>query len=102
MERYEPLAFAVYSGRTPEMKAVVAPLRMPADRMTAGELEETCILGGGDPFSPKDKVAPGVLSVLRELNPSLQNTKDKAQDEKVPIRGRRLELAKWIDRKSVV
>ncbi|TXT32700.1 MAG: hypothetical protein FD138_2040, partial [Planctomycetota bacterium] len=61
-ERYEPRAVTVYSGRTPEVKAVVAPVRMPAQRMTAGELEVTCILSGGDPFSPRDQVTPGMLS----------------------------------------
>lgn len=91
MERYEPLAFAVYSGRTPEMKAVTAPLRMPAERMTAGELEETCILGGGDPFSPKEKVQPGILSVINGLNPSSLIPHPSSE-----IAGRRLDLAKWI------
>ena len=37
---------------------------MPADRMSAGELEDTCILTGGDPFASGTKVKPGVLSVL--------------------------------------
>ncbi|QIF02555.1 DUF1549 domain-containing protein [Roseimicrobium sp. ORNL1] len=88
-ERYEPIAFSVYSGRTPEMKSVSAPLRMPPNRMTTGELEETSILGGGDPFSPKERVAPGVLSAAAE---SWGHRTTITGD----IAGRRLDLAKWI------
>jgi hypothetical protein len=91
LDRYEPVAFAVYSGRTPEMKAVTAPLKMPEAPMTDGELEETCILPGGDPFSPKDKVKPGVLSAVNGLNPSTPNS-----PLSTGISGRRLDLAKWI------
>ncbi len=89
LERYEPYAFSVYDGRTPQMVAVLQPLRMPPDRMTAGELEETAILGGGDPFSPTTKVAPGVLSVLS------QTTELKAELP-TEVEGRRLALARWI------
>ena len=39
LERYEPFALAVYNGRTPEVKSVNAPVRMPASRMEQGELE---------------------------------------------------------------
>jgi mono/diheme cytochrome c family protein len=64
LDRYEPFALSVYSGRTPELKAVLSPQRMPGNRMDAGILEETCILVGGDPFSPSQPVTPGVLSVV--------------------------------------
>ncbi len=87
LERYEPFALSVYSGRTPDVKAVVAPVRMPASRMTAGELEETCVLTGGDPFSLGQKVKPGVLSVLGEV-----------QKTPIPeaITGRRKAFADWV------
>jgi mono/diheme cytochrome c family protein len=49
LERYEPFALAVYNGRTPQMTSVVAPLRLPQNRMEQGDLEQTCILTGGDP-----------------------------------------------------
>jgi len=86
LDRYEPFAHTVYGGRTPELKAVYNPLRMPADRMTEGELEESHILTGGDPFALGEKVQPGVLSVLA----SVQNTP-------VPdtVEGRRTALADW-------
>lgn len=92
LDRYEPVAFSVYSGRTPQMKSVTAPLRMPADRMKLGELEETCILGGGDPFSPKEKVTPGTLSVVNGLN---EKTRESSKVREA-ITGRRLDLARWI------
>ncbi|MCI0699511.1 MAG: PSD1 and planctomycete cytochrome C domain-containing protein [Planctomycetia bacterium] len=82
-DRYEPFALSVYSGRTPVVRSVSAPFRIPKDANT-GELEVTHILGGGDPFSPKEKVAPGVLSAVGEA--------------KIPdtIAGRRTALAEWI------
>ncbi|MBI5395900.1 MAG: PSD1 domain-containing protein [Verrucomicrobia bacterium] len=89
-DRYKPVAFSVYSGRSPEVKSVVAPMRMPANRMTAGELEESCILSGGDPFSPKDKVAPAVLSAVEAF------VADAAAPVPQSITGRRLALADWI------
>ena len=84
LERYEPIAFSVYSGRTPPLKSVTAPLRMPAERMTHGDLEQAAILAGGDPFSPTVAVKPGALSVLGAA---------QLPDE---ITGRRQALADWI------
>ena len=55
-DRYEPYALAVYSGRTASTKGVFAPVRIPKQRMTDGELEDSCILVGGDPFSLGPKV----------------------------------------------
>ncbi|MEQ1853150.1 MAG: PSD1 and planctomycete cytochrome C domain-containing protein, partial [Chthoniobacteraceae bacterium] len=87
LDRYEPVALAVYNGRTRVMKTVFAPVRMPANRMTEGQLEETCVLTGGDPFSSGEKVKPGVLSVLGEV-------------QKLPIpaaiEGRRKAFADWV------
>jgi hypothetical protein len=87
LDRYEPYALAVYGGRTRQYKTVFAPLRMPSDRMTAGELEETCILTGGDPFASGTKVKPGVLSVLGSV-----------QKTTIPdtIEGRRKAFAEWV------
>jgi hypothetical protein len=87
LDRYEPYALAVYGGRTRQYKTVFAPLRMPGDRMSAGELEETCILTGGDPFASGTKVKPGVLSVLGSV-----------QKTPIPdtIEGRRKAFAEWV------
>ncbi len=92
LDRYEPLAFAAYSGRTPELKAVLNPLRMPAQRMTQGELEQTHILTGGDPFANGAPVVPGVLSaatMLGGMAPELANIPGE-------ITGRRAALAAWV------
>ncbi len=87
MDRYEPFALAVYSGLTPDIKSVYAPMRIPENRMTAGELEKSCILIGGDPFSEGPAVKPGVLSVLDEI-----------QRTEIPdaIEGRRRAFAEWV------
>jgi len=88
MERYEPFAFSVYNGVTVPMVTVYQPLRMPGDRMKNGELEETAILGGGDPFSPTTKVQPGVLSILGSI------------EFPEGVEGRRTTLAQWIASKD--
>ncbi len=86
-DRYRPFALSVYDGRTRDVKTVNSPTRVPADRMKAGDLEETCILTGGDPFSPSEPVAPGVLSVLQEVPaPALPEE----------IEGRRQAFAEWV------
>jgi hypothetical protein len=92
LDRYEPLAFSVYSGRTPEVNAVLAPMRMPADPQGAGELEQTCILTGGDPFSPAAKCEPAVLSAVTNLG-HMDAAADKVPAE---ISGRRRALSDWI------
>jgi mono/diheme cytochrome c family protein len=92
LDRYEPVALSVYDGRTPELKAVLTPQRIPANRMSAGELEEPAILAGGDPFSPKVKVTPAVLSAANALGtPDLA-----AAPFPTGIAGRRTALAEWI------
>ncbi len=89
-ERYEPFAFGVYDGRTPQMTAVYQPLRVPANRMDTGELEQTAILAGGDPFSATQPVTPNVLSAVVTLNPT------GAATIPTTIEGRRKALADWI------
>ncbi|MEN3940303.1 PSD1 and planctomycete cytochrome C domain-containing protein [Prosthecobacter sp. SYSU 5D2] len=89
MERYEPFAFSVYNGLTPQMTSVNQPMRMPVNPMGQGELEATAILGGGDPFSPTTPVKPGVLTALFE-------TADLQAEIPAEVEGRRSELARWI------
>ncbi len=91
-DRYEPIAFATYSGRTPEVKTVSSPQRLSAERMTAGELEQTHILTGGDPFANGAPVAPAVLSAATALGGM------SSELARVPaeISGRRAALAAWI------
>jgi hypothetical protein len=87
LDRYEPVALAVYSGATPRVTSVTRPQRMPADPHTAGDVEETCILGGGDPFSATEPVVPGVLSAAAEAA-SVMIPQD--------ITGRRRAFAAWV------
>lgn len=93
LDRYEPYALAVYNGRTREFKSVTAPLRMPTNRLTDGELEQACILIGGDPFSAGPKVEPGVLSALSQIGTlEFQGAAD--------IEGRRKAFAEWVASES--
>jgi hypothetical protein len=93
LDRYEPVALSVYSGVTPERVAVFAPQRMPANPMKDGDFEQEAILAGGDPFSPTQKVEPGVLSAVTLL----QNSQAEIPNT---ITGRRLALARWIASKE--
>jgi mono/diheme cytochrome c family protein len=102
-DRYKPIALSVYDGRTPQLRSVYAPLRLPKDRMTNGELEPTAILSGGDPFSPQARVSPGVLSVVAMRNAEFElrnqdaaELQQQQQTGDAPIQGRRLALANWI------
>ena len=83
-DRYEPIALSVYAGRTPDVKSVLTPFRVPANRLTSGTLETTHILPGGDPFSPRDAIGPGVLSAV--------------SGRQVPegVEGRREAFANWV------
>lgn len=88
--RYEPIALSVYAGRTPSLKNVYAPLKIPARPMDNGELEETCILAGGDPFTTAASVTPNVLTALEST------AGVKAPQIPSDIEGRRLAFAKWV------
>ncbi|MDF1859563.1 MAG: PSD1 and planctomycete cytochrome C domain-containing protein [Verrucomicrobiales bacterium] len=87
MDRYKPVSFTVYNGKTPQPKGSYGRLLIPDDPMKAGELEQTAILGGGDPFSPTEPVQPGVLSSV-----------PGGLDYMIPdsVDGRRTALANWI------
>jgi mono/diheme cytochrome c family protein len=87
LERYQPFALSVYNGKTPAVSSILTPQRIPSDRLTQGDLEETCILSGGDPFAPTEPVTPGVLSMLSAPIPPVIPTS---------IDGRRRALANWI------
>lgn len=87
LDRYREYAHAVYSGPTPRLRAVTAPLRMSATASNDAEQELSKILIGGDPFSEGPAVVPGALSVIGMLG-----------REAIPesVSGRRLALANWI------
>ncbi|MDB6117218.1 MAG: Planctomycete cytochrome [Verrucomicrobiaceae bacterium] len=93
LDRYQPIAFSLYIGRTPDVKSVTAPRRMPPDPLNKGELEQEAILAGGDPFSPTQKVEPSTLSVLSAFTPLAMPIPNG-------IAGRRLALSHWIASKD--
>ena len=87
LARYQPRALAVYNGLTPSVKSIATPQGIPKNHLEQGELEASCILIGGDPFSRGPAVEPGVLSaVAGPTPPQLPQTID----------GRRRALAEWI------
>jgi mono/diheme cytochrome c family protein len=117
LEQYEPFAFSVYDGRTPSLTAIIAPQRLPPMRLPQGDLEPTCILIGGDPFSPGQRVAPGVLSAIgvrpsetaptagqltaaqltaNQLTPTQFTTAELGPATAPAAEGRRKALARWI------
>jgi hypothetical protein len=87
LDRYRPIAYSVYSGATREARNVRGRLEMPSDPTRGGQLEQTAILSGGDPFSPTVPVEPGVLSALPAAD---------GFDVPTTPHGRRLALAEWI------
>jgi len=85
--RYQPIALSVYNGKTKLPNSVNKPTRVPADPLEEGVLQPTAILTGGDPFSPGERISPGVLSVAvggKKINITQQPS------------GRRLALADWL------
>lgn len=87
LDRYEPIAYTVYNGATRAPRGNVGREKIPADPLQGGVLEQTAILGGGDPFAPTDPVKPGVLSAV-----------PGGLDYEIPetVSGRRTALANWI------
>ena len=89
-DRYRPIAFTVYNGKTRFQKNVFTRQQMPtSDLETKTTPEKTAILTGGDLFSPADPVEPGVLSVV-----------GLKTDIPREVNGRRTALAKWITHKD--
>ncbi|MEM1069024.1 MAG: PSD1 and planctomycete cytochrome C domain-containing protein [Planctomycetota bacterium] len=87
LDRYQPYAFSVYTGKTPAARSQQSRFVMPTNPMAKGNLEKTVILPGGDPFAKGDPVKPGVLSAVPGgLEFELPESPH----------GRRLALAKWI------
>ena len=90
LDRFRPIAFSVYSGKTRLMKNVQSRIDPPANPDADGELETTHILPGGNLFSPTDAVSPGTLSCV-----------DAFSDHSPPrvpssIHGRRTAFARWL------
>jgi hypothetical protein len=96
-DRYEPYALSVYNGKSIRRSSVQNPVRMPEKPFEKGELEESFILTGGDPFSPSLPVEPGRISAVGAMG----FTPDEVENPKLnPTFDRRLELARWIASKE--
>ena len=88
-DRYLPIAYSVYNGKTRLDRNVNRRRFRPSDPMGKGVVEQSVILTGGDLFSPGEKVEPAVLSAI-ELKASIPKG----------FKGRRLALANWIVHKD--
>ncbi len=67
LERNQPIAFSVYTGKTIERKNVGERITLPDDPWAKGKMEDDVILNGGDAFSPGAAVKPGALSAAESL-----------------------------------
>ena len=90
LQKTQPIAFAVYTGKTVERKNVVKRLLAPKNPWGKGYIEQDTILTGGDAYTRGDAVTPGPLSAAGELG-AMPNAVFPADKGK-----RRLALADWI------
>lgn len=90
LDRIEPMAHAVYTGKTMVHNRVQGRLDMPQKPWAEGYFDSDVILTGGDVYSPGDPVKPGALSAAESLGGmrSQEFPQDKGK--------RRLALAKWM------
>ena len=90
LDRIEPIAHAVYTGKTMVHNNVQGRLDMPEKPWAEGYFDSDVILTGGDVYSPGDSVKPGALSAAESLGgmPPQKFPQDKGK--------RRLALAKWM------
>lgn len=101
LDRYEPIAYSVYSGPTPGRKSAMSRLTMPEELEKSGKLEQTTILAGGDVFSPTLPVQPGVFSALagilhNDVSDTLINRVREESSIAQQVTGRRLAFAEWL------
>ena len=90
LDRYRPIAFTVYNGKTRFQKKVATrQQKLASDLGAKTPPEKTSILTGGDLFSPADPVEPGALSVV-----------GLKTDIPREVNGRRTALSKWITHKD--
>ncbi len=95
LARYEPYALSVYNGPFPgyrgiQNRAVSPP---PPEQRRRGELPEVHILAGGALEAPRERVEPGVLSLMPV---SFETERPQAAAIPASANGRRLALARWI------
>lgn len=91
LEKTQPIAFSVYTGKTITRNNVGARIKPPAKPWGKGNIEEDTILEGGDVYSRGDPVRPGPLSAAMHLG-----NMEAAEFPSESKGRRRLALAKWI------
>jgi mono/diheme cytochrome c family protein len=84
MDRYNPVALSVYSGRTRPQNGNNGPIGMPENPLK-GAVPVSFILTGGDVFAPLDKVEPGTISAVRSVPLAIASE----------LKGRRKAFAEW-------
>ena len=94
MQRYQPLAFSVYSGPPRLHRSNVAYHPLPGKKKQNGKPQPVHILAGGSLAAPKDLVTPGVLSAVAYSNDTVKRTEWNTVPNN--LHGRRLAFAKWI------
>ncbi|MDC3335779.1 PSD1 and planctomycete cytochrome C domain-containing protein [Opitutales bacterium] len=90
LDRVQPLAHAVYTGKTIVRKNVQGRLDMPEKPWQKGYYDSDVIYSGGDVYSQGDTVEPSGLSAAESLGGMKVSPIPKGQGK------RRLALAKWI------
>ena len=90
LDRTQPIAFSVYTGKTITRKNVGSRLALPLDPWIEGRMETDAILTGGNVYSPSDEVTPGGLSAVEALGRMNPASFPRDQGK------RRLALAEWI------
>ena len=112
MDRYEPLAYAVFNGSVIENRGSNRRMEMPAD--PGDQVQQIYILAGGSIHAPADSVVPGVLSAIGSLSHHRADAISEQSKERVfktaahdvvtaevpviaqEIHGRRLAFAEWL------
>lgn len=92
LQRFEPLAFSVYSGPTNNYISPRPVMGVP--KKLNGPAPKMYILAGGALESPTEEVAPGVLSAVYRLTD--KNGSGDLDAIPTSTAGRRLALARWI------
>ncbi len=92
LRRFSPVAQSVYNGPVKVQNS--GHLIRPEKIDWSSKLEESFILGGGDVFSPQQKVTPGVLSCVGIATDAATEVDRFAITD--GSENRRLQLARWI------
>lgn len=92
LNRYEPLAYSVYSG--PVVENPRSGRRMTIPDSLDSETQSTFILTGGSVYAADEEVTPGVLSAIRTFTEEVESPiHDSIPDTR---NGRRIALARWL------